>query len=613
MEEQASTLRPTPQAPEPIASTRPAELWDEAVPHAAVYAAMIEDGPTPRFVTREGESALSNLSVVTFDPDKDGRVDRIERRAQTPGGTPPNRLLGYTTLEYDDAGRAIQRTEYTSTRRRLRSTTFAYDRGVYTTREASGQWSDLPCAEVAFELDALGRYRSRACLDSAGERATFADGYAEVQSAWSADGQTLEERYLDVSGAPALSRDGVHLEVTRFTADGQVAERSFFGLDGEPVLEVESGAARITYTSTREPAGALAASFGLSVDALLHVDRTALFGVDGRPTMGHDGWHSETQLSSSQGAPLQETTRDTEGRLVPRVGTSVAELRYVSDTLGHITELSRYDDAGEPTTNASGEHAVTYVLDAHGLVLEECRFGLDGPMAATALFGAHCVSYRHDARGLVTRVSYFGVDRRAVVSERTGAHQALYTHDDVGRLTAKRYRDAFGKPTPTHQGAYGVLIEHDRFGNVTSFRYVDASDAPLVTSGGISEVRLARDVIGREVHRCFFAPSRGGATSRPAALRGDTLGGGATCVARVFEGEALVELRYQNASGDLVNANIPSAEPRSAALVRFRYRANGVLYQQDLFEADGESKVATVDCATPYTCVDASGWGWHAP
>ena len=162
--------------------------------------------------------------------------------------------------------------------------------------------------------------------------------------------------------------------------------------------------------------------------------------------------------SSSQGAPLQETTRDTEGRLVPRVGTSVAELRYVSDTLGHITELSRYDDAGEPTTNASGEHAVTYVRDAHGLVLEECRFGLDGPMAAAALFGAHCVSYRHDARGLVTRVSYFGVDRRAVVSERTGAHQALYTHDDVGRLTAKRYRDAFGKPTPTRRAPTGSSL-----------------------------------------------------------------------------------------------------------------------------------------------------------
>lgn len=597
-----------PLMPPPQAATLPPHRWDANTAEATSYRSLIDDGPFPRLISEADSRPNNEPYAVAYDPEGNGRVARIEHRESA------GRFAGYSVFSYDAQGRVTLRSEYSSTNQQLHTLSFDYDAGIYEARRVTGEPTVIPCASVRFELDALGRYEREACLDAFGDPANFPEGYHEVRSDWDAAGTTLTESFFSASGEPIVAYGGYHTRMTRYDEVGRVRGTRFFGLDANLVRDGETGAARVAY------------------DYGTYILRTYLYDESDAPILGHAGWHSQSRRFDEDGHQRHVVTRDTEGEPIARAGSRIARIEFETDSYGHVAALANYDARGLPTADGDNIHRVTYARDAHGIILQECHYGESGPIASARLGGAHCVSYGQDIQGQTTRVAYFGIDQRATTNNRTQTYQATYDYDAVGRLIAKWYRDAHDRPMLAAQGYFGVQIEYDSFGNESGWVYVDQRGGPMLNAGGITEVRLARDVFGREIQRCFFvAPSRD-ALSRPAALRGESFGAGATCILRTYEGPNLVELRYQKASGEPVRALLPrfddpdaeptpagdatalDAEPRRAAIVRISHHADGTFREQTLFDVDGVSAIeGPLDCNQPYTCLDESGWGWYAP
>jgi RHS repeat-associated protein len=157
-------------------------------------------------------------------------------------------------------------------------------------------------------------------------------------------------------------------------------------------------------------------------------------------------------------------------------------LTTVTNALGHITQLSNFDNYGNPQS----------VTDANG-VQTSLTYTPQGWLASVSTAGSS-TSFEHDAVGLITKVtrgdgswlSYTWDDARRLTKITNNLGETIeYSLDAMGNRTAQRLKDASSSLTQQQTWVYdelGRLLRSVGAGGQTSAYQYDLNDNPTVST-----------------------------------------------------------------------------------------------------------------------------------
>lgn len=157
-------------------------------------------------------------------------------------------------------------------------------------------------------------------------------------------------------------------------------------------------------------------------------------------------------------------------------------LTTVTNALGHITQLSNFDNYGNPQN----------LIDANG-VQTSMTYTPQGWLASASTAGS-TTSFEHDAVGLITKVTrgdgswlsytWDGARRLTKITNNLG-ETIEYSLDAMGNRTAQRLKDASSSLTQQQTWVYdelGRLLRSVGAGGQTSAQQYDLNDNPTVST-----------------------------------------------------------------------------------------------------------------------------------
>lgn len=221
-----------------------------------------------------------------------------------------------------------------------------------------------------------------------GERVINANGYYAVDYCY-VYGNMAAVAFFDVKDRPIVTTDG--WAVLRYTYNEwrQAIRQERFGTAGEPVspggcqmVEYErderGNAIECRYFDVQGnrvvlPTGA--AMVHGAYNASRQLVRQEFYNIEYEPTMHKNGFFAVEYTYDEAGNATEERYYGLDGE--PVIATyGYAILRNEFDMSGHIIRKAYYGTKNEPIT-VSGVHAITYVRDQAGLVIEERYYGID--------------------------------------------------------------------------------------------------------------------------------------------------------------------------------------------------------------------------------------------
>jgi hypothetical protein len=205
-----------------------------------------------------------------------------------------------------------------------------------------------------------------------------------------------------------------------------------------------------------------------------------------------------------------------EWRIAGRVDASAI---YTYDAAGALKQLARFDEVGDITnvrsydpvgtrytarnldgTNAlDGCGAYDLQLDPAGRVVgETCLQWLGEPMRDTN--GVTTTKYVRDAAGFVIKEERFDPNGAPMAGVKDAVYRIDTERDAMGRVSAERYFDIAGKPTPSaeERGCYGIGHDYER-GQEVRRRCLGADGLPRRDTDGVATFQTDRDDKGCEV------------------------------------------------------------------------------------------------------------------
>lgn len=161
----------------------------------------------------------------------------------------------------------------------------------------------------------------------------------------------------------------------------------------------------------------------------------------------------------------------------PATDGAVHEARLRLNAAGATVERRFFGLRGEPVSDASGAHRVTYEVDPRGAERERRYFDAAG--GATQVDGVHLVRTTVDPFGMPSAVGYFDAQGRAVREAREGAAALRYERDEHGNELSVTLLDEQSRPLPGRRGWATRKHRYDELDAVVETSFFDANGQPV--------------------------------------------------------------------------------------------------------------------------------------
>ena len=346
-------------------------------------------------------------------------------------------------------------------------------------------------------------------LDGKGDRTAGIGGYAGTKTTFDELGDLIRVVFVDADGMPTWVREEQVAEVRwEYDAYGHEAKLSYFGVDGKPTLG-RDGYSEVRWERDERGNGVKESYFDgdgkltldkngcaevrLEYDGRGNITRQSYFGVDGRPTVHADGCAEVRWEYDGRGNKTKESYLGVDGTPMLN-GEGYSEIRWMYDARGNKIRESYFDVDGNLTSEATGTAEIRFEYDACGNVTKASYFGTDGRLALDS-DGVAEVSLGYDGRGHKVKESYFGVDGKPILCARGFAVECA-EYDERGNLVKETYLGCEGKPVLQKAGYAEMRMEYDMRGNVTKQIFMGIDGRPASNSDGYAEIRFTYNADG---------------------------------------------------------------------------------------------------------------------
>ena len=448
---------------------------------------------------------VKGANSIRFERDDLGRTTR--RTYCGPQGEPVNTPDGYAskTFQYNDAGQTIEEHTYAPDG----SPALSIPDGAYGLR---------------LYYDENGLMVRQECLDASGGIMSVPDGYAILEQSYNRDRQVEMIRILDEDGRPTLCSDG-YAAMQNMYEDGHIVSVRCLDTHGD-AFSLYSGYAWVERSFTN----------GLLTEC-------ALFGPDGKPVTGAEGWYrhcfryneysqvSEEWYEGTGGVPVDTALGyarcrkdyDSQGRLVSekylKADGSEAVLPDLYYASGRVLEYGIFGvTAEEYQTDAPRDPSLPSrhekVYDSQGLVVSESWMNTDGTPVAD-FNGNVRIDYGTNAARQLTKITVLRGDGSVWTSETvyddfgricgkvTGSEEIVlsehYDFDEFSRTSSKS-TEGYRLSDPDQVECEREDYTYDLYGRVTDVRHYDGrSGQPVLYNSTCFRLHSVYDSYGRLV------------------------------------------------------------------------------------------------------------------
>jgi hypothetical protein len=292
-------------------------------------------------------------------------------------------------------------------------------------------------ARITKRYDALGHITGWAHFGVRGEKVIGTkEDYHRAEVVPDERGNRLEFAAFGLDGKPVLYKDGYFRWVDRYDAHNHLVEQAFYGIDNEPAVNTSAGNARLIQTfNTRGK-----------------VIEVALFGTDGRPILGKNGYAKRTDRYNDYGDLVEEAYFGTDGEPVAE-DDGYARLGRVVDGDGRVVQEAYFGTDGKPVIAKGGFAKGVLRYDDLGREIERFYYGVSGePIIGKDDNAYYRGTRKLDSRGNVLEFATFGVDDKPieVVDSASGRRCAklVKRFDGNNKQIDAQCFDAAGTPVP---------------------------------------------------------------------------------------------------------------------------------------------------------------------
>ncbi len=337
-----------------------------------------------------------------------------------------------------------------------------------------------PGADDAFgqemKYDDKGREIRETSLDAAGHYVNDSSGNATQLEEYDTDGNVVVWRALDTSDQPTLLNTGGYaIQRVQYDRWGNWTDWAYFDVDGAPVIATDDGAHKTTAAHDDQ---------GNIVELRYFDTRDQPMNLQGTLS-----YHLDKREYDSNNRLVRETYFDTQGKPV-RAVLGAFDIRFGYGTgnpsSDNASEVSFYDEKGQPANDEDGVHLIRRVYDQAGRKTDESYYGLDSkPVAISKAEGFfHETRLSYDQRGRTIEETFYGVDGKRCAYFPAAFSKIGYTYDHVGNTTGTQFFDTDDKPLTSKESRYqSEKQSYNEFGEVreTSYYYAQEQPAALVT------------------------------------------------------------------------------------------------------------------------------------
>ena len=298
-------------------------------------------------------------------------------------------------------------------------------------------------------------------------------------------GQARRGEYRGADGE-LVEIDGYAIFTQSYDDVGNVTQETLFGRDGQPAAGRDGWHRRVTEYGEH----------GL-------VAQQTFWGIDGRPTSQADGCHELRLTYDEQGRSTGGECIGADGQ---PGGLNAPRWRIDYDADGNVSSWSYFDAAGHKTSGRDGWHRLELHYDPRGNVMVE-RY-LDKQGRPANLWDKYStVIYKYDALNHEIERTYRAADGLPTIVAK-GYAQLRTEYDEYGNRIQERYYAADGKtPQGLEWGYTGIDFEYDGCGLETARWYVGPDGQRMKISLGYAGERRAYDRLGREIRLTYLDTS----------------------------------------------------------------------------------------------------------
>ena len=492
--------------------------------------------------TRDEEGRILEISYLAFDGslkatkwglgkekftyDKNGNVVRVDYRTIGDQPQPASALAVdcYTSIEFEhdkDGNFTAVRFKdaddqsVISKQYGVAGYTYSYKNGLAETRTSIGIDGEVTFdadrqAVLEYSYDANGFLSQCRYLDQSGELSPVDNGIASDSFENDVKGTVLTTKFYGLDGNLKSKSSGFAGIIATVDSVGNIIEYRTYGTDWTPCINSEGISG---YKAAYNILG-------------LKVEKTNL-GVDGSPIQDVDGHYRITYSYDIKGNLSKESYYDPEGKdlFLDRMG--IAGYSYKYDENGNLLEKTSFDENGNACNSLNGIGRQTmsydenfnmtarrsysvdgelvggenYLYDKRGNILESCKIGGDGNLAA----GTMLRRFAYDNHDNVVVEQYFDRSGKPCLDS-VGVNTRKYVYNDRNQRVSEGYYDTKGNLTRLATDTYSTVHwSYNAKGEEVEVSYFGVDGKLILTRDGYAKyVRELDDVTNRVSRQLFY-------------------------------------------------------------------------------------------------------------